>query len=137
MDVSKSFLRHMTETDLEWWFLACSDEHIPKGTTLIEEGSEFDSIYFVNSGRLDVFLESRGKEPIDHVGAGGILGEMSYLDEVPASASVVASEDSLLRVLPKESLTSHIADDSGFGLRFYRAVALAISQRLRVSHRFV
>ncbi|MBW3539629.1 MAG: cyclic nucleotide-binding domain-containing protein [Planctomycetes bacterium] len=134
MDVSKSFLRFMNEKDLEWWFLSCSDVQAEPGQVLLEEGQDVESILFVNFGELEIRLAAMGAKPVARVGPGGILGEMSLVEEAPASATVVAGSDTLLRVLPKSALRQHIEDDPQFGIRFYRAVARTISERLRESH---
>lgn len=131
MDVSNSFLKFLTEEDLEWWFLSCSDQKLGSGETLIEEGKPIDSIYFVESGALDIFVASLGKRQLATIQPGGILGEMSFVEEVVATATAIATEETLLRALPKISLNERILSDNDFAIRFYKALAKTLSERLR------
>lgn len=63
-------------------------------------------VYFVLSGRAQVMIFSeRGKEvPFRTIPAGGIFGELSAIDNQPRSASVVASENSVVGTMSKAEL---------------------------------
>lgn len=70
---------------------ACN--HLPlvtfdTGETIIEEGSQHDTLYLLVSGAVSV--RKGDKEVASTSGAGAIFGEMSALLDTPASASVVA-----------------------------------------------
>ena len=61
MDVEKSFLTHLNDKDLEWWFLSSSDRQIPAGTTLMQEGKAVEG--FFHPDRVVYGVESeRAKE---------------------------------------------------------------------------
>ena len=81
-----------------------------KGTLLIEEGSQGDTLYLIVGGRVKAFSsDARGREVVYGVyGAGEYFGEMS-LDGGPRSASVMTVEASRCVLLTRLSLTEHIA----------------------------
>lgn len=60
------------------------------GHVVIKEGSGgYGGMGVVLSGKCRVL---RGSEVIDHIGPGGIFGEMSLIDDHPRSATVEAEE---------------------------------------------
>jgi len=67
------------------------------------------------------------------LGPGEIIGDMSFLEKRPASASVFAVENSLLMVLSQEKIEGKLNDDPGFAVRFYKSLAILNSKRLRIT----
>ena len=63
--------------------------------------------------------------------SGEVVGEMSFVDSARPSATVLANGDAMVLELPKPDLEAKIAADTGFGMRFYRALALFLADRLR------
>ncbi|MBB2483655.1 Crp/Fnr family transcriptional regulator [Mitsuaria sp. WAJ17] len=88
-----------------------------KGTLLIEEGSQGDTLYLVLSGQLRVFsCDHRGREITYGVyGAGEYVGEMS-LDGGPRSASVITESPCRCVLLTRASLLEHIRAEPEFAL---------------------
>ncbi|MEM7011754.1 MAG: cyclic nucleotide-binding domain-containing protein [Verrucomicrobiota bacterium] len=132
MNDALELLGELTPEDTDWLFSASEEERFESGATVIEEGSYPDFVYFVLTGILGVRISVWGDELVAKVGAGELLGEMSFLHESQATATVEALEPSLLLKIPRLKLIGRIeADDTGFGARFYRAIALIVSRRLR------
>ena len=65
------------------------------------------------------------------VGCGEILGEISLIDSRPPSASVVVDEPCMLLALDQKILREKMRVDTGFAARFYRALAIFLSNRMR------
>jgi len=65
--------------------------------------------------------------------AGEVMGEISFVDSRPPTASVKALMDSRVGVVPRTLLTSRLKEDSGFASRFYRAMATFMADRLRTT----
>src|SRR3712207_5716250 len=88
-------------------------------------------------GRLAVWLQLRhGQErEIARLQAGEIVGEMSFVDARPPSATVKAVEDSTVFGIAKAVLSAKLASDQGFAARFYRALAIYLSTTVRERHR--
>jgi len=88
-----------------------------KGTLLIEEGAQGDSIYLVLTGRLRAFgCDARGREiTYGSYGPGDYVGEMS-LDGGPRSASVITEDASRCVMLTRGSILAHIAQHPEFAL---------------------
>ena len=65
---------------------------------------------------------------------GGLRGnprEMSLVDSRPPSASVVVVEDAFVLALDKTVIQEKLDTDTGFASRFYRSIAIFLSQRMR------
>jgi hypothetical protein len=56
---------------------------------------------------------------------------MSLVDGRPPSATVRARDDALVLAIPCERLKAKLQEDSGFAARFYKAIAIFLSDRLR------
>lgn len=76
-----------------------------KDEYLIREGQESSEMYYVQSGTLGVFKrKSASEQQIGTVYSGELVGEMSFFDEEPRSASVKALSDCEVTVIPREKL---------------------------------
>ena len=86
-----------------------------KGTLIIEEGTQGDTLYVLLSGRVKAFSsDTRGREVTYGVyGAGDYFGEMS-LDGGPRAASVIAEQACVCAVLTRQTLHEHIAAEPEF-----------------------
>ena len=106
-----------------------------KGTLLIQEGDQGETIYIILSGRLRAFSAADNGREITYgvYGPGEYLGEMS-LDGGPRSASVETLEASTCVVVTRRTLTDHIAAHPEFAFELLakvirRARAATLSAR--------
>jgi CRP-like cAMP-binding protein len=127
----------LNDDDVEWMLTAGARRFVPAGGVLIEQGVPVDALFILLEGTLAVWLRSRrGPErQLARLSAGEIVGEMSFVDARPPSATVKALEDSTVFALSKAVLNRKLAADSGFAARFYRALAIYLSTTVRERHR--
>ncbi len=66
-----------------------------------QEGDLGSEMYVVLSGVVDVIIHTAGNQPIHiaSLGAGDIFGEMTFLEGLPRSATIIAKEDALVLVI--------------------------------------
>jgi CRP/FNR family transcriptional regulator, cyclic AMP receptor protein len=121
----------LDDGDVEWLAKTGATKFMPSGKVLIYEGRAIEDIYVVLEGKLSVSVRAMGGREIATLLAGEIVGEMSFVDSRPPSASVITSEDSYLLVLPRTVLTGKLRTDNAFASRFYRGVAMLLADRLR------
>lgn len=76
---------------------------VERGTQVLQKGSSGDHLLFVLSGRLQaVDITEDGREiGLNLLVSGDYFGELSIVDGLPRSASVVALENSLIALLPR------------------------------------
>jgi bacteriocin-type transport-associated protein len=124
-------LGQLSDDDIEWLMHAGNRRRIPTGTVLIREGKPVDALYIVLEGLLAITVAALDGKEVDRCGCGEIVGEMSFVDALPPSATVTAVQDSVVLSVPRATLAKHLAQDTGFAARFYRALAVFLSDRLR------
>ena len=74
----------------------CPVRQLAAGDVLLRQGEKNRHMFMILTGRLSVHLDSESSEPVAFLAAGETVGELSVLDERPASAFVRAVEPSWL-----------------------------------------
>lgn len=120
-------------TDTDWVLANAVEQAVPKGEVLVQQDSEPAGIYFVIDGLFEVRRQGLA-EPLARLSPGAIAGEMSFLDGLPTSASVVAAEPSHVLTVPRSLLATRLSEDLAFASRFYRAAAAVLAGRIRERH---
>ncbi len=80
------------------------------GEYLLREGGESSEMYYLQTGTLAV-LKRKGsiEHQIGTIGPGELVGEMSFLDKQPRSATVQAMTECVLVMIPSEKLEGTLA----------------------------
>ena len=106
---------------------------VPAEFTLYEEGGHSDFLAIVVEGKLNVYKEAAQQQvkKIATVRAGSILGEVSFIDELPHSASVVTATDSRIAILTRRNLDRITGDFPLLGNKLLKRVAWHLAARLR------
>ena len=94
-----------------------------KGTLLIQEGDQGDTLFIILAGRLRAFSVGERDREITYgvYGAGEYLGEIS-LDGGPRSASVITLEASRCAVVTRRTLETFIAERPAFAFELLAKV---------------
>ena len=122
-------LGQLNDSDVEWLSTVGERLKVPRGTELIREGSDLDTVYLILDGQMSVWAGGRVK--LATVASGDILGEMSLVDSSKTSASVKCETDSVVLAIAKTRLSERLKSDVGFAARFYKALALFLADRMR------
>lgn len=120
----------LDDSDIDWMIAVGRRQRIKTGSALIVEGQTIDHVSIVLDGAFAVRVAALQGKEIAQLRAGEIVGEMSFVDSSPPSASVVAVEDSLVLSIPAAELTRRLSDPN-FAARFYRSLAVFLANRLR------
>lgn len=105
-----------------------------KGTLLIQENDEGDSLFIILSGRVKVFA----MDSVDHevtygiYGAGNYFGEMS-LDGGPRSASVITLETTVCSVVTKRGLRDFMSERPDFAYSLLITTIARTRQSTRIA----
>jgi CRP-like cAMP-binding protein len=121
----------LRDEDIQWLFQVGEEKTVHPGTALIHEGVRPTAIFIVIRGRFSVGVETFAGEPLAELGVGELIGEISFLEGSPASATIVADEPSAVLVIDNRALSTRIGEDTAFAARIYRAFALIAERRLR------
>lgn len=122
-------LADLDDRDLTWLSETGTVRHVAPGDLIIREGMAIDQLYVVIDGTLEVIVGEDKR--IAELAAGDIVGEMSLIERRPPSASVRVSSAAKVLAVPQEAIRQRLAKDAPFAARFYRALAVFLSDRLR------
>jgi len=121
----------MDDENLEWLIREGTQKSVAPQDVLIREGQAIEALYIVVEGMFSIQIKAAGDKEVARVGAGEVLGEMSYVDSRPPSATVVAIEESTVLAIPRDVLGAKLKEDMGFAAHFYRALSVFLADRLR------
>jgi CRP-like cAMP-binding protein len=121
----------LRDEDILWLFQVGEKRLVKPGTAIVHEGVRPNAIFVVIRGAFSVDIETLADEPLARLGAGELIGEISFLEGSPASATIVADEESAVLAVDNQLLNQRIGEDTAFAARMYRAFALVAERRLR------
>jgi CRP-like cAMP-binding protein len=110
----------------------CDRVEVGRGEILLRKGDSTNAFYIVCEGELHVIDEKPGKRfLLSALRERDLFGEMSFLDEGPRSATVVAATDAVVLRFTKEDFIRLMVEDAETGARLLLAVGLLLVDRLR------
>jgi CRP-like cAMP-binding protein len=121
----------LTEADMDWLVGVGSRASCESGAFLIRQGKPVDALYIVLGGQLVVATETPSVKELARLGSGEIIGELSFLDSRPPSATVRALERSTVWSIPRARLSAKLQQDLAFASRFYHALGILLAHRMR------
>ena len=117
--------------DMLWLFQVGEEKAVSPGTAIVDEGIRPNAIFVVVRGSFNVGIETLADEPLATLRVGELIGEISFLEGSPASATIVADEESAVIAIDNQVLNERLREDTAFAARLYRAFALVAERRLR------
>jgi len=81
------------------------------GKSILEEGGPGDGLYLIKNGEVEIIIHDKdGNEiTITYLTEGSFFGEISLIKNVPCTATVRTTQDTILLKLPKEDFKEVIA----------------------------
>lgn len=126
-------LGSLNDEDVEWMSSTGRRRVIEAGAApLIREGEPSTDLFFVLEGHAIVHIEGVGE--VAKLGTGEVIGEMSFVDSAPPSATVTGNPGCVVLALDKRAMDTRLRADIGFSSRFYKAMANFLADRLRGSN---
>lgn len=125
---AKSGLTYLTPND--WALIADKAARLQfkAGDFIVRKGKRTHGVYMLLKGTAAVQLP-QGSAPV--IGPGEICGEISFIDELPATADVIAKEAVEVFYLDRPTVQGLFELFPHLGSRFYRSLASSLSRRLR------
>ena len=110
---------------------------VPEGRVLFREGDCSTDLFFVQSGRLTVFLDEPGGGTVRlrTMGPGTVVGEMALYGGERRTASVVTDTPSTILRLSTEALERMQQRDPHIAAEIHRTVARLLAKRLAMTLR--
>ena len=127
--------QELTDAEVETVMARAAPIEYPAETILMHEGENQDRILVILKGETRVVRLGRdGKETqlADPLGPGDTVGEMSFIDDMGASATLIARNDVTVMAIDKPIIDAMMAADPTFAGRFYHSLLFTVIRRLRV-----
>lgn len=121
----------LEDEDVDWLIEAGERQELAKDDVLIREGEPISAIYLLLDGTLNVSVSTLHDQPLAQLTLGEVVGEMSFVDGQPPSATVIATEPTVVLAIPCKALNKKLKRDIWFAARFYKALSSLLSSRLR------
>ena len=129
------FFSDLSDHDRELLGPLCVIREGKEGDYLIFEGAPVEHIYCILSGKVGVYKKDKeGKKVlIASLGKGFIFGEMSFLDQGTASATVRAGLPFQVLTVNQEALHRLLESQPKLGYKIIASIARQTSLRLRLA----
>ncbi len=108
MQTALGLLNELSEEDTDWIFRTGFERQVIANTVIVREGEPLASILIVLEGLFAVKVSAISDSEICRLGPGEIIGEISFLENILPSASVIAIESSLLLEIPSSMLRERL-----------------------------
>lgn len=129
LSAARNGLVYLTPND--WALIA--DKAVRKqfkaGELIVQQGRRTHGVYLLVKGTALVKIPAQGA-PFG-IGSGETCGEISFLDELPATADVAAKDEVEAYYLDRTTLQSMFELYPHLGSRFYHSLAAILSRRMR------
>lgn len=144
--MTETFLKQLSNSDIQWLKQNGHPQKVPQGEILIEQVRSPNFFYLLISGELTATIsQNQGgrlgrafaaledeqdlEQEIARFAPGDVLGKMPVVELTPAVLTIKATESSAVLAVPFATLVEKINEDFGFASRFYRAIAILLSER--------
>lgn len=108
--------------------------HYDAEEVIVREGERTRSLYILRSGSARV-ERSHGEFSVEisMLKEGELFGEMGFVEEFSASASIIALSECEVEVISEELVQAAVDGEPAFAGRFYQSIAYILSRRLRAT----
>ncbi len=126
---SKQGLVYLTANDWALLVDKAARRQFKADEPLLQQGKNTNGLFMLLKGTALAHIPPQG--PFRTIGPGEVCGEISFLDELPATANVVAKGAVEAYFIDRPALQSLFELFPHLGSRFYRSLAAILSRRLR------
>jgi CRP/FNR family cyclic AMP-dependent transcriptional regulator len=121
----------LNDADVDWLSEAGKVINLEPSAVLIYERRPIDKLYILIDGKMEV--QSRSADKMAMLYPGDVIGEMSFVDSRPPTATVVSILASKVLAVPRHDLELKLGTDLEFASRFYYAIARFLADRFYAS----
>ena len=120
---------NLSKRELDLLGKSCREREYAAGAALMRQGETGVGLFVLVSGSVRVSQHQEGgaEHDLNTLSRGDVLGEMSLLDDLPRSATVVALEPTKALVLPVWDFRAALRESPDIGI----SLLSVLSRRLR------
>jgi CRP-like cAMP-binding protein len=122
------FFKDLKDAEVEDVAALCEEERFAAGEVIFSEGAIADKFYIVMQGALEVWKSYRdqGRSLLAVHGVGHFFGEMSLVDNLPRSATLVAREDARVLFIRRDPFQKLIRSNSSIAVSVLMSISLMV-----------
>jgi len=107
---------------------------IAKGTMLAEENQPLEKLFFICAGHVRVTI---GGREVAHLEKGNFVGEVAFLTEKPATATVVADDSVRALVFERSELSRFFRNEAEVAGLIYQLLGRELANKIKVSNMLI
>jgi len=107
---------------------------IAKGTMLAEENQPLEKLFFICAGHVRVTI---GGREVAHLEKGNFVGEVAFLTEKPATATVVAEDSVRALVFERAELSRFFRNEAEVAGLIYQLLGRELANKIKVSNMLI
>ena len=133
-ELLRSVLAGLDDSQIARLLVAGEFCEIPQGTTLAEENKPLERLFFICAGRVKVSIAGR---EISRLEKGNFVGEVAFLTERPATATVIAEDDVRALVFDKGELNRFFRNEADVAGLIYQLLGRELAYKIKVSNTLI
>jgi CRP-like cAMP-binding protein len=125
----------MSEDESRKIIEVCDKKSLMAGEILFQEGETADTLWIIQSGRVDIFKNIRAEidRTLASLGAGEVIGEMGFIDHSSRSAGARTTETTEFQVLSLAAFQQIEQNHPALAAQFFRNLSIILAERLRTT----
>jgi CRP/FNR family cyclic AMP-dependent transcriptional regulator len=128
------FLKHiplfsgLADAELQALSADFMPRHFSPGDMIFLQDDPGQALYLIEAGRVRIYVQDEHGQETSMIfyGVGDLFGELSVIDGLPRSASARAVEDTVVLVLNREQLRSHLRASPQLAYNFMQALSVRV-----------
>lgn len=145
--MSQILLQELSNSDIDWLMATGKRQRVDANCLLLEAGEQISAFYLLIDGSLAISVSQGSDNALNRAFAvledkptlereiielksGDIAGEELLIKTRAAVTNVRAKLPSEVLMIPQKQLKAKLKQDIGFAARFYRGIALLLTERL-------
>jgi CRP-like cAMP-binding protein len=133
-ELLRSVLIGLDDAQIARLLLAGEFCEIAQGATLAEEDQALERLYFICGGRVGVTIGGRA---VSHLEKGNFVGEVAFLTEKPATATVTAEDPVRALVFDKSKLSQFFRNEADVAGLIYQLLGRELAHKMNISNRLI
>lgn len=129
----QTLFRDVPFDDIKDLLITCKTQHLDEGETLLRAGDHNQSLFLILKGRLEVYLPTDNSSPVVVLEQGQSVGEISIIDQQPASANVIATDETELLIIKEVDLWKLVEVSHAVA----KNMLLILAQRMRYGNTMI
>jgi CRP/FNR family cyclic AMP-dependent transcriptional regulator len=130
----------LTRKELQTIGKSCRERDYPQGATLIQQGDTGAGLFIIISGHAQVVQDVKDlddtmvRRTLTTIGPGDTIGEMALLDDLPRSASVIATDPCRCLLLPQWDFRAALRESPDIAIKLLTVLSRRLRQAEQVRH---